>query len=395
MSYTITVETAPIPTDGNGPVYVSVSDLTINEISISYGRQTIDQFVDPSSCSITFLLDSSLGQFDFDAFDLGYILRVRAAVDGFPSPRVRFVGIVTDMSIDRDTMTVSAVSQLISRYGKYSLPTAVTLNSTSGYICAAIANAALPGVPNYVFGGMANYWAEGTFALDADFQIGANALESLLTTAASEPYGFIYEDFLTEGMRSTDQNSRQQKTPDFELTGDEIIDDWEVSKSVTSQLTKAIVNYVGGQTSYDVPNSLGELEKTYDTIIISLAQAAEFAQMTAARGMNLRYEIPKATIPLATLSSARQDELLSYSQSHGIRINAFVRLPLIRSYVQRDYFVEGWSETISRHRWDWTLHLSDIGRSRYFQRWTQLDPAMTWDTAPATTTWADLYYDWI
>lgn len=401
MSYTVTVEVAPIPTGGDAPAYVDVSNFALNEISISYGRQTIDQYVDPSSCSVTFLLSSALGEFDFEAFDLGYIVRVRAAVTGYPLERVRFVGIVTDMAIDRETMTVTAVSQLISRYGKYALPVPVTLNSTAGYICQDIANAAIPGIPNYVFGGMANYWADGTFVLDADFPAGTNALEALLTTAMSEPYGFIYEDFATEGMRSTDQDSRTRPKPNFTLTGDEVIDDWEVTKSVTSQLTKVFVNYVGGQTSYDVPSSLGELEKTYDTIIVSLANANEFAVMNAARGLNLRYEIPKAVIPLATLSSARQNELLSTGGPDGIKINSMVRLPAIRPYVQRDYFVEGWSETISIHRWDWTLHLSDIGRSRYFERWNQLNtnpllaPVITWNDLEPAQTWGDLYYDWI
>lgn len=404
MTYQLFVEIAPPPAFGFEPVYTDVSNLALNEVSISYGRQTIDQYVDPSSCSITFLLDSSLGEFDFDAFDLGYLVRIRAVVEGTPPPplpgvptdRIRFLGNVTDMAIDRETMTVTAVSQLISRYGKYLLPTAVTLSSTAGYICQDIANAALPGVPNYVFGAAANYWAAGTFALDADFPAGTNALEALLVTAMSEPYGFIYEDFNQEGMRSNDQNTRTQTLPDFTLTGDEIIDEWEVSKSVTSQLSKVIVNYTGGNsTSYNVPNSLGELEKTFDTIIISLAQANEFAQMNAARGLNLRYEIPKLTIPLATLSSARQRELLDSFLVDGIQINSFIRIPQIRPYVQRDYFVEGWSETISKHRWDWTLHLSDIGRSRYFERWNQIGAAVKWEDLQATQTWADLYYDWI
>lgn len=401
MTYQIIVEVGAIPTGGGTPAYVDVSDFAMNEISISYGRQTIDQPVDPSSCTVTFLLDSSIGTFDFSAFDLGYVVRIRALIDGYPANRIRFLGVVTDMAIDRDTMTVSAVSQLISRYGKYLLPTAIPTVSTAGDILSDIATAAIPGIPNYITGGLANYWAPGTILLDADFAAGTNALEALLTTAASEPYGFIYEDFNSAGMRSNDQNSRIQANPDITLTGDEIIDDWEVSKSVTSQLNRVIVNYVGGQTTYTIPSSLGELEKTYDTIIVSLADANEFAAMTGARGENLRYEIPKATIPFATLSSARQNELTSNVSPYGIRINSFVRLPAIRPYVQRDYFVEGWSETISRHRWDWTLHLSDIGRSRYFQRWNQIDtdPLIlvytTWDDLSATLTWEDFYYDWI
>lgn len=401
MSYTVIVEVAPIPTGGGVPAYVDVSDFALNETTINYGRETIDQQVDPSTCSITFLLSSALGEFDFAAFDLGYVVRVRALIDGYAAQRIRFLGVVTDMMIDRETMTITAVSQLISRYGKYSLPVAIPNINTAGVICAAIATAADPTIPNFVGAGpMANYWATGTFLLDADFAAGTNALEALLTTAMSEPYGFIYEDFAAEGMRSNDQNSRTQANPDITLTGTEIMNDWEVSKSVTSQLNKVFVNYVGGQTTYEVPSSLGELEKTYDTIIVSLADADEYAKMNGARGLNLRYEIPKATIPFATLSSARQNELTSNVNPYGIRINSFVRLPAIRPYVQRDYFVEGWSETISKHRWDWTLHLSDIGRSRYFQRWNQLNdkpplPILTWDDLQATQTWADLYYDWI
>lgn len=394
MSYTVVVQTAPIPAAGDPAVYTDISSYTLDSVSISYGRQTLDQSVDPSSCTIELLLDSSLGTFNFANVDLGYLVRVKAQVDGYVEDRVRFIGVVTDMVVGRETMTITAVSQLLSRYGKYSLPTAVTTNDTAGYILADIATAAAAGLPSNIG---PDIWAEGTFNLDADFAIGTNALEALTRTAASEPYGFVYEDFLSESMRSTDKLTREFAGADFTFTGDEIIDSWEVSKSVTSQVNKAVVNWTGGTTSYTSPANLGELEKNYDTIITTLQDADNLALFLATSGINLRYEIPRVTIPFATLSSVRQDELLAHDPagSEGIRINSYVRLPQIRSYIETDYFVEGWSETISRNRWDWTLHLSDVYRSRYFQQWNQVTALLEWQDVEATTTWDDLIYEWI
>lgn len=394
MSYIVVVQTAPIPAAGDPAIYTDISTYTLDSVSISYGRQTLDQSVDPSSCTIDLLLDSSLGTFNFANVDLGYLVRVKAQVDGYVEDRVRFIGVVTDMVVGRETMTITAVSQLLSRYGKYSLPTAVTTNDTAGYILADIATAAAAGLPLNIG---PDIWAEGTFNLDADFAIGTNALVALTTTAASEPYGFVYEDFLSESMRSTDNLTRELTGPDFTFTGDEIVDNWQVSKSVTSQVNKAIVNWTGGTTSYTSPANLGELEKSYDTIITTLQDADNLALFLATSGINLRYEIPQVTIPLATLSSVRQDELLAHDPagSEGVRINTYVRLPQIRSYIETDYFVEGWSETISRNRWDWTLHLSDVYRSRYFQLWNQVTALLEWQDVEATTTWDDLIYEWI
>jgi hypothetical protein len=398
MSYTVIVDAAPVPVGANAPVYVTLTQYTLNEITTDYGRKTIDETVDPSSCQLEFLLDSSLGTFDTTDVDLGYLIRVRVNITGYLQNRIRFLGMVTDISIDRETLSITAVSQLISRYGKYVLPTPVTTNNTAGYVAQAIANAANAGIPNNIISpSSGNYWAEGIFQLDADFQAGTNALEALQTTVSSEPFGFLYEEFDANGMRSTDQTTRSKLIPDFELTGDEILDDWQVGKKVNSQVTEAIVNYVGGTVTYTLPSNFGELQRTYDTIIVSQADAEEYAFANCVRGVNLRYEIPQITIPVATMSSVRQNQLIGkdYLAQDGIRINSLIRIPVIRSYIETDYFVEGWTERISKHRWDMTLHLSDANRTRYFQKWNQVTALLEWQDVEATTTWDDLIYEWI
>lgn len=398
MSYTVIVDAAPVPIGATPPVYVTLTQYTLNDIAIDYGRKNIDQVVDPSTCQLEFLLDSSLGAFDTTDIDLEYLIRVRVNITGYLQNRIRFLGMVTDISIDRETLSVTAVSQLISRYGKYVLPTAITTNNTAGYVAQAIATAANAGIPNNIISpSSGNYWAEGIFQLDAEFPAGTNALEALQTTVSSEPYGFLYESFDSNGMRSTDQTTRSKLTPDFELTGTEILDSWQVGKRVNSQVTEAIVNYVGGTVSYTIPSNFGELQRTFDTIIVSQTDAEEYALFNCIRGVNLQYEIPQITIPVATLSSVRQDQLIGkdpFAQD-GLRINSLIRIPEIRPYIETDYFIEGWTERISKHRWDITLHLSNSARSRYWERWNEVTANLEWQNVSTSTTWNTLLYEWI
>lgn len=396
MSWQIFVEIAP-PPDAAAPSYTTISQYVLDQISIEYGRKTFDEDVSPTSASIGLLLDSSLGTFDVDAIDVGHILRISVSIDGELQKRRRFIGNITDLAIDKERMNIAAVSSSMSRYGKYTLDFPITNNTTAGAIAVRIANDADPSTPNYLrFGGAANFWAIGVYQLDADFQPGDNALEALRLAVGSEPFGFIYEDFTTEGMLSNDQNTRKTKTPDFILTGDEILDDWAVSKSITGQVTSAIVNYVGPNTvRVSATTPQGEIERTYDTIIINAADATEYATFMANRGAVATYDLPSITIPIGILPVARQQELIAFSNLDGLRINKYVQIPQIRPYIATNYFVEGWNEQLSRSSWNLTLHLSNVGRSRYFQAWDEVTPTLTWAATPTFETWQLMNYDWI
>ena len=403
MSYQVFIETAPpvdSPTDP--PDWVSLNTYALNEITINYGREKVDTDVDASTFTAQFLLDSSLGAFPFEDFDLGYMIRIYVVFDGETTKRIRFLGNVTDTTINRDTMSIAGVTSVISRYGKFVLGSDIIRSRTKAgvYLGVIAALAEKAKSKSGQSGSTADNFAPGLFDLDGvKFVKGDNALAALQLVAQSEPFGFLWEDFFTQGLRSNDQSTREKVDPDFILTGDEIIDDWEVSKSVLSQVTSAVVNYSGSagaaSITYEIDNPLGDIQVQYDTLIYYQADAELYGLYRVGRGTELRYEIPKITIPIGILPEARQKELISTSSTTGLRMNSFVRIPEIRPYIQTDYFVEGWTETIARHRWDLTLRMSDIYRSRYFQRWSRLDAALQWEDVEATKTWADLYYDWI
>lgn len=396
MSWQTRVRIAP-PSDGiTPPSWSFIDEFVLDDVQIAYGRMTPDELVSPTSASISLLLDSSLGSFSVDDLDVGHQIEISVIIGGDSLRRNRFSGNVTDIGIDKDRMTVTAVSSAMSRYGKYSLTAPITTNNTAGIVAIAIANNALPAVPNSLIFSINNSWSVGVFQLDADFPAGTNALEALQTTVQSEPFGFMYEDFQSESIISTDQDTRKTKTPDFTFTGGEILDDWAVSKSVTSSVTAAVVNYVGGNSvKVSATTNQGEIERIYETIIVSAANATTYATYMVGRGEEFAYDLPTITIPVGILSETRQRELIAYSTTEGVRINSFVRIPQIRPYITTDYFVEGWSEQISRSSWNLTLHLSNVGRSRYFQAWNDVTPTLTWAATPTTETWLLMRYDWI
>lgn len=397
MSWQVIVERAD-PVISGTPNWVQIQDYVLDDVEIVYGRRTVDETVSPTSAGISLLLDSSLGTFDASSIDLGDLIRIGVKITPAGDRRTRFSGGITDISINKDSMDIVAVSSSMSRYGLFSLTAAFTSPfTTAGMLASAIANNADPSAPSFVRDlPRTNFFAVGSFNLDPDFQIGQNALEALYLTIQSEPFGFLYEEFITEGLRSTAQNSRKVKTPHFILSGDEILDDWQVQKSVTSQVTRAVVNYANGlSTGYTATTGLGEIEKTYDTIIQDLANADTYALYMVGKGQNLPYEIPSITIPIGILPTARQEELIATTDLNGLRINKYVRIPEIRSYIQTEYFVEGWTENLSRSRWNLTLNLSSVGRSRWFQAWEDVTATLKWEDVEATRKWQTLENDWI
>jgi hypothetical protein len=267
------------------------------------------------------------------------------------------------------------------------------MTETAGLIALEIATIADPATPNYIVAPLANYWAEGVYELQANFPIGTNALEALQLVVESEPFGFMYEDFTTQGIRSNDQLTRSSAEPDYILSGDEILDNWEVSKTVVNQVTRSVVEYVGGTQEFVIPSDFGQIELQSTTIIKNAPQALEYAEFQAGRRSELRFSIPSITIPLGILPDSRIYELLAHSSNTGLSINSLVEIPEIRPYIETKYFIEGWVESISRSSWNLTLAMSDIALSRWYQRWNQAE--LAWEDVPAGRTWLDLEYEWI
>jgi hypothetical protein len=319
-------------------------------------------------------------------------VRVKCYSSGYGN-MIRFYGNITDILIDKDTVSIVAVSSLLSRWGKYNLLSTVATTNTSGPIVEAIVNAATGANPNTPSPAV-NYFAPGVYQQTVNFPAGTNALEAMFATVAGEPFAFFFEDFSTQAIYCNDQNTRDVASPTppdgIELYGTDILDDWSVSRSVQSQMNQAIVNYNTGTETYTSTEAIGTLQTTTDTYLDVAANAQQLAQFKVGRGSKLRYEIESITIPIATLGEYRGGTLI-----FAFRINALIRIPNLRSYIQTDYFIEGWSEEIGPETWTMELYMSDVARSRYYQRWSTVPAARQWGQVPVTTTWGSLTFDWI
>lgn len=361
----------------------SVSAQTLQGVSVNYGRTTLDQQPQPTSCTIEIAYTTSLGVLVPNTWNLGSTLEVTLTPTAGIAKR-RFYGRITDMTMNWQTVSITAISDTMSGLSRINTtvdPFVGTLAGSSMTTIMTTAAATLPPgapFPAYTF-------SVGTVPMTSPGATGVTVLAALQTIADSEPSGVLFELVETSTLVFEDYNDRRVGVSAITFTGSEISQDWTVDRTITSLTNYATATYSAGSEVYSSSasiTSIGQYEQTIDTILTDAADANFRARQAVAFGTNPGWTLNGVLIPMGTFSTARQTVI-----RNALVFGAQVTIPSLTTGVATVYFVEGWDERISRNTWDLTLYLSDTSLSQAGQRWMDVNIATQWVAVSPTITW--------
>ena len=361
----------------------SVTAQTLQGISINYGRTSLDQQPNPTSCSLEILYPTTLGVLTPNNWNLGDPVEVTLTPTAGVTKR-RFYGRITDMTMNWRTVAITAISDTISGLSRISTSVAPFTGQLAGTTMTTImtnAAAALPvgaPFPAYTF-------STGTVQMTSPGETSITVLDALQTIASSEPSGTLYELVETSTLRFKDYNDRRVGTSALTFASTEVSQDWTVNRTIDSLTNYVTCNYSAGSETYSSTSSitsLGQYESTIDTILTNGPDANFRARQAIAFGTRPGWVLDGVLIPLGTLSTARQTAIRD-----ALVFGAQVTIPSLTTGVATTYFVEGWDERIERSIWDLTLYLSDVTLTQAGQRWQDVNAARQWNQVSTAITW--------
>jgi len=405
----------------------ALENVTLNGLTITYGRQIVSQQPEPTSILLTLIRDSSLGTVDVSEIRIGAKLVVNVTITG-QTKRTRFFGWVTDVSLNQDTVTVVGVAT-----GIYVLR----------QLRAVVPEAYIAGT-NATAGLVAFAWiAKGRTLLDVDFTayywpswteeggavgyglcsaaISANQLLNsyeLVLAAVQSVNGVLWEDLRTADADNQvkvifayddarDASLASTGIYQVNLTNDEILYVWEAeldlssfASSITIEYNGSTITESGGNVSFPDASSvsvtdssastLGSVSRSFRTNnsygsgSVGNPTASDIARELLTWTARPGYVVD-VTVPVATFSNSR-----AYDVMMGCFCGNRWDVPSIATGLPTKFYLEGYRETISRHDWLIEARLSDVRNSWYGQPWNNVTPTLEWGQVGATVDWLDL-----
>lgn len=366
--------------------WIDYSSSSLEGVTITTGRQDARSPVNPTTCSVTLLYDSDLASFDPSTFSVGDLLIVEKTVT---VPIVRFVGRVTDLQFDKYVLTVTAVSDGISRFGRFVADFDLGAGDTGEILDLAYTNILLNAYPGTA--PTANF-DPGITYLDTPMLTNSSPAQFVQTVTASEPNSFFYE--LPDGsLEFRDQEHFRYQTPDITFSDTEVLDGWQVTKRISDKINSAVVNYTGGNETYTETSDVtiyGLIQQSLDTYCSDPADALNLATRTVKNYAVPGWTLPGITVAMSPLSTARRDFIANNSG-----IAQLVEIPSLATGLNTYYVVQGYSETFGRYSWDINYYLSDWTLFRPSQNWEDIISGITWVAVPGSITWDEMLKDWI
>jgi hypothetical protein len=356
----------------------------LNNVQITYGRQRVTDAVAAAACSVEILQSSSLGSFPATAISLGATLTVSVTVSGYGAAN-RFTGLVTDVQADWRVVRVIAaaypLAQLSRMYADIPAYTSV-LTGTAVQNILNIANG-LPGLP------VTATVSPGTVTITTPAQTNANLMQAIQNVVQNEPSGVLRDGFAND-IVFDDYAVRRVLSPVFTIASSEIGLDWRATKAVAAFCNTATVTYNTSQTVTTIDTASTAASGIYgQSVSLQIdndSDAAAAADRLVAHGLNPSWQLDNLVVDVGGMSSARQDLFRD-----NVVVGAFVQIPALMAGTQTQFFVEGWSENITRTTWFTALYLSDKTLTQAAQRYVDVVSGVTYATVtPATLRWFDL-----
>lgn len=218
-----------------------------------------------------------------------------------------------------------------------------------------------------------------------------NAL-SLAQQVAQSALGILWEDG-SGSIHYDDATHRTDNIGNYGWTNipiSYIAPEGTVSTLSTSYIANVIeVTYATGtKTGQDTTSiaNYGILNRKWQTLLHNAADAQTQLDLYLDTRTSPRQNLGAVTIPLHNpdLTTSLRNELVNIYNGKPI---AIPDLPAPIYIYAFSGFVEGWRWTIAKQTAYITLNLSDYALSLVSQTWEQVNPAKSWNTISATTTW--------
>lgn len=384
MAFTITVSHA------GSPITARVGSV----ITAQYGRQDSTSTISPASVSFTVVYDSAgLGVLDPNDFEVGNRIILTVQNAALASAQY-FSGTITDVAARHHELAVIAVSDTLSSINR----TPIDLAGYTGSLTGTVVNAALLAVQ--AEGGLPAKTittSTGTNTVTTAAQTNVQATSFLGPVIASEPSGVLCE--VIGGARFSDYNDRRvatmPATQKFDLStfGTLIGYDWQLEKTVADFVNLSTVTWTGGIATFSDATSVasfGTYARSVSTVVNNATQADYMALRTVQHGLAPGWRTSGIMLDMARLSDANRDLI-----TKNMRTGSYVKLPLLITGAQTEYFVEGWSDQFiygatGSKQWWRTLYVSDITISQAAQRYLDVTSGVTYATVNGSLRWIDL-----
>lgn len=384
MSFTVTVTKNA----------VAISGRVESTIQSQYGRQDVTSSCSPQTVSFSVVYDSAgLGTLDPNLFAIGDRIIISIQNAALTAANY-FSGTITDITARHHEMDIIATSDTLSSVNRTPLTLAAQTSQTSG----TVVNAALTAIQAVgALPGKTITTSTGAYSVTTPVQAGTNATAFLDTVVASEPAGVLCE--IIGGIRFSSYDDRRIATMpaaqkfDFSALGSVIGWDWQLEKTVADFVNYCQISSTAGTSIYSDTASVtasGTYARSFSTYLDTLTDADYYALRTVQHGLTPGWRTSGIVLDLAALSDANRDAVLK-----NMRTGSYIKLPTLLSGAQTEYFVEGWTDTITysttgTRQWFRELYLSDIKITQAAQRYVDVTSGITYATVTPTLRWLDL-----
>ena len=412
--------TFTVDVDLNG---TAVESKTLEGVTVRYGRQSVYQQPEPTTCSVT-LVREALGTVNLVDIQVGTTVEVTVTPTGQSALR-RFYGVVTDISADKDTVRLDCTST-----GVYSLRQLTTVDTLGPPLI----------LDNYSpVDLLVGLYEQALDQLGYDYGAGKPARfpdiygsDYPLETWPILPLGARYENaeivplrnvvetalpciiggVLFEVMRKVSGRTnialvlknaadRLNASTVVTLTDTEVANDWDAFVDLGQFATITTVRYQGPYDfvagAFNAPGSVtvtsaqygadGPFTEVLDTNIYDGTSALSLATYRNGWSENPGPTL-EFTVPLAALADARARDIAYYSE-----VSRLWELPPLADGLTTHWFVEGYTERIARHDWTLRMRCSDWVNSGRGQQWDEVTAGLQWQATDPTVRWIDVRWE--
>jgi hypothetical protein len=376
------------------------------EFELTAGRRGWNETAQPAVLTMSVVWSSTaLGVLSPNNFQLGNKILLEFRVPAFAATwHSIFAGGITDIIIDRDVMTITAVDYTIASLGRTWIDVPAQSGATmtaaaTAVVSAAIADGALPAGVTVAYDGLTQT------GITFDAQTKVNALQFLNQLLDSEPSGCLATRFganATPEFRVQGYSARRISGMPSNLqynlsTFSAAIDwDWRFTKKVADVINSATVTYNDGTASFTDTASVASIG-TYTQAVttqLDLATNADYlARRLVIRNNDPGYRLDELTVDMRELSATVAYNFGRYTTTTG----ALVTIPALYTGAQTQYFLEGFRDQIRYStaagtgvEWRRTMYISDIGATAAAQRYQDVTSGVRYSTVNPTYRWIDL-----
>jgi hypothetical protein len=371
----------------------------VNECTITYGRQRVQDQFQPSTCTLTILNPGT-------PFKLGDELWITA--EGVYD---RFFGSITSMTQSIDTTTITATSQglgyLAQSWCKPITPGDYT-GSDFNYIGSYLGRALQVGGKLITFAEYAELLTTGSTALRPGVQLFFDQMQSGPRMALTAEYG---DDNMLSTMQSIASNSslpllyedtssnvywsapveRDVTATAFTLDPTYVMRRSNSTQAVTSMVNRATVTYNSGTVviqNYDSVATYGRREVGALTQLLHDYDAEIKGARIIGQFSDPYWQSNPVSVLLNSFTYARTTAFL------GANAGSLIDTSFIASHfpgMEDESFIEGWTERFNRTTATVDLYLSPWSMTRYPQAWSDVTASKQWNDASLVgLTWIDL-----